>query len=100
MRSGGDAIEANGRCGKALGLEDTHASAYNLALARQLDLQVFGSRPATAVQCEMVRDYQLLYDEGVRLGDGTEEERAAAREFIEKWRAFHGQMARAQMGAE
>jgi hypothetical protein len=92
------AISANQRCVHALSLEDTHASAYNLALHRQLDLQVFGSRPATVVQCEIVRDYQLLYDEGVRLGDGTKEERAAAREFIERWRAFHGQIARAQMG--
>jgi pimeloyl-ACP methyl ester carboxylesterase len=92
------AITASARCERALGFEDTHRSAYELAMWRQLDKQVFGQGKLTVVQCKMVRDYQLLYDEGVRLGDGTEEERAAVRAFIEKWRAFHGQIARAQCG--
>jgi pimeloyl-ACP methyl ester carboxylesterase len=93
-----EAIQANGRCTHALSLEDTHRSAYQLSLHRQIDFQAFGDRPLTVVQCEMVADYQLLYDEGVRLGDGTEQEREEAREFIERWGALHGQIARAQTG--
>jgi pimeloyl-ACP methyl ester carboxylesterase len=90
------AIAASERCRHAQSLEDTHASAYALALHRQLDHGVFHPRPLTVVQCNMTRDYQMLYDEGVKLGDGSEEERAVARGFIEKWGCFHGQLARAQ----
>jgi hypothetical protein len=92
------AIAASTRCAHALSLEDTHASAYALSLHRQLDFQVLGHRPLTVVQCNTVRDFQMLYDEGVRLGDGSEEEREAARGFIERWGALHGQIARAQRG--
>jgi pimeloyl-ACP methyl ester carboxylesterase len=93
-----EAIQANGRCIHALSLEDTHRSAYQLSLHRQIDFQAFGDRPLTVVQCEVVSDYQLLYDEGVKLGDGTAEEREEARAFIERWGALHGQIARAQKG--
>jgi pimeloyl-ACP methyl ester carboxylesterase len=91
-----EAITANARCIHALSLEDTHQSAYQLSLYRQLDHHSFGNRPLTVVQCEMVSDYRLLYDEGVRLGDGTEQEREEARAFIERWGALHGQIARTQ----
>jgi hypothetical protein len=40
----GYAISASERCAHALSLEDTHASAYELALHRQLDFQTFGNR--------------------------------------------------------
>ncbi|EDU47613.1 conserved hypothetical protein [Pyrenophora tritici-repentis Pt-1C-BFP] len=92
------AIEATGRSSRALALEDTHASAHALALSRQIDNVAFGARPLTVVQCNIAGDYQVLYDEGVRLGGGTEEERGVAKKFIEGARVFHGQLARAQCG--
>ncbi|KAF1943583.1 hypothetical protein EJ02DRAFT_464923 [Clathrospora elynae] len=92
------AVAAEKRCTHALGLEDTHASAHALALHRQLDGKGFGQRPLTVVQCNMAADYQFLYDEVVKLGNGSEEERRAARNFIETWRLFHGQIASAQCG--
>ena len=38
----------------------------------------------------------MMYDEGVKLGDGTEEEREKARRFIQLFGMYHGQLARAQ----
>ena len=44
----------------------------------------------------MAGDFQRGYDEGVRLGDGTEEQREKARDFILMTRLYHDQIARAQ----
>lgn len=43
-------------------------------------------------------DYQVLYDAGIEIGDGTDEERQVVREFSEKSRMFHEQIERAQCG--
>lgn len=90
------ALAAQGRCSGAQKLEDTHASAHQLALHHQLDQQTFGGRPLSVVRCNMVMDYQTLYDAGVKNGDGTEDERKVARQFIETFDLFHEQIARAQ----
>ena len=41
-------------------------------------------------------DYQKMFDEGVRLGDGTDEERDKARKFILLFELYHDSLARAQ----
>ncbi|KAF1831405.1 alpha/beta-hydrolase [Decorospora gaudefroyi] len=92
------ALLACARCRQAQEYEDTHASAHNLSLHRQLDFKTLGSRPLTVVRCNIAADMQFLYDEGVRLGGGSELEREAARLFISKCRCFLGQIQRAQWG--
>ncbi|RMZ67469.1 alpha beta hydrolase [Pyrenophora seminiperda CCB06] len=90
------AIRTVERSSYALSLEDTHASAHELALHRQIDNAAFGTRPLTVVQCNIASDYQLMYDEGIKLGGGTKEEREVSRWFIERTRLYHRQVARAQ----
>lgn len=90
------ALEAQARCAEAARREDTHASAHQLALNYQLERQTLGTRPLSVVRLHAVQDFRLLYDEGVKNGDGTEDERRAVRGFIEKFGLFQGQMAKAQ----
>lgn len=90
------ALEAQTRCAEAARREDTHASAHQLALHYQLERQTLGTRPLSVVRMHAVQDFQMLYDAGVKNGDGTEEERRITREFIEKFGLFQDQMAKAQ----
>ncbi|OAL54122.1 alpha/beta-hydrolase, partial [Pyrenochaeta sp. DS3sAY3a] len=90
------ALEASGRCVHALSLEDTHESAHQLALRRQLDNQALGDTPLSVLRCNTERDFWMMYHAGVELGDGTQQERRAAREFMRDFGAFHEQVARAQ----
>lgn len=77
--------------------EDTHGSADRLARKRQFERGVYAGGDMVVVRCNSTRDYQTLYDEGVRLGGGTEEERRRATEFIRLWGMFNYQMIRAQI---
>ena len=43
------------------------------------------------------KGFQPLYDAGVAVGNGTEEERREARRFIETWRLFADTLAGAQL---
>lgn len=90
------AIGATERTAAALKLEDTHTSAHELALHHQFERQTLGDRPLLVLRFNMAMGCQMMYDEGVRLGDGTEEERLKARMFIETFGLFHSQIARAQ----
>ncbi|KAG9197525.1 hypothetical protein G6514_001481 [Epicoccum nigrum] len=90
------AMEAQMRTVKGLAREDTHASGRALALCEQLRLRTLGSRPLLVTRSNLAGDFQRRYDEGVRLGDGTEEEREKAREFILLTRLYQDQIARVQ----
>jgi pimeloyl-ACP methyl ester carboxylesterase len=90
------ALEAAGRCTDAIKREDTHGSAHQLASMLQIDKQAMGDRPLSVVRYNMAKDHQMLYDAGVKNGDGTEEERRVARHFIETWRLYDDQLGRAQ----
>ena len=90
------AIGAQGRTEKALKLEDTHASGHELALFEQFKHQTLGEKPLLVLRFNIAHDLQRSYDEGVRLGDGTREEREKARRFILLFRLYHDQLARAQ----
>lgn len=90
------AMDAQQRTAAALKLEDTHASAEELALCEQFKHQTLGEKPLLVLRFNMASDCQRMYDEGVRLGDGTEEEREKARRFILLLGLYQDQIARAQ----
>ncbi|KAF2828959.1 alpha/beta-hydrolase [Ophiobolus disseminans] len=92
------AAQAVPRCAEALKREDTHASAYRLAGELQTERVVMGDRPLSVVHLNMARDCRMMFDAGVALGDGTEEERSVAGEFIERFGLFQDMIARAQCG--
>jgi len=90
------ALDAQERSSDALKKEDTHASAHQLALRYQLDTSTLEGRPLSVIRYNATSDYQMLYDAGVEKGDGTEDERRKAKDFIQTFGLFHDQIARAQ----
>ncbi|KAF3004754.1 hypothetical protein E8E13_000620 [Curvularia kusanoi] len=90
------AMSAQARTMKAAALEDTHASGHALALCEQFKYQTLGDRALLVMRFNMASDFQRRFDEGVRLGDGTKEEREKAKKFILLTRLYHEQIARAQ----
>ena len=83
------AIDAAGRTReKVQGREDTHRSARELAEKRQLEEHVYDCGNLAVIRCNMARDYEVMYDEGVRLGGGTEEEEEGARRFIHDFKLY------------
>ncbi|OCT46101.1 alpha/beta hydrolase fold family protein [Cladophialophora carrionii] len=93
------AIEAGLRTATKLATkrQDTHASARSLAERRQFENHTYRSGNVVVIRCNSVRDYQRMYDEGVRLGGGTEEERRGATKFIEDCSLHTYTMVKAQV---
>lgn len=89
------ALEAVERCAEGVKRQDTHTSAHRLAHEFQIDNQVMGSKPLSVLRFHATHDYQVVYDAGVKLGNGTDEQRAAARAFIDKFGLYHEQLQRA-----
>jgi len=77
--------------------EDTHASGRLLAEKGQLDRRVMTDGSLVVVGTNMASDYKLLYDEGLKLGNGTKEERKLAKDFIETFGLYQKQIGRAQL---
>ncbi|KAF2155485.1 hypothetical protein K461DRAFT_319879 [Myriangium duriaei CBS 260.36] len=77
--------------------EDNHGSGRALAEERQLECHAFGQRPLSVVRLNMASDYKIVYDAGVKKGDGTSEEQARAREFIKEVSLYAHQISRAQL---
>ncbi len=90
-----EAVERTGPRGAKR--EDTHVSARALALKRQLERHAYRGGILSVVRCNSTMDYQRMYDEGVKLGAGTQEERRLARRFIEDWGLYNHEMVRAQL---
>ncbi|PSN62749.1 alpha/beta-hydrolase [Corynespora cassiicola Philippines] len=91
------ALAAQQRTAPAAQREDTHASAHQLAKLHQIERQAMGTRPLLVLRFNPARDFRLLYEEGVRLGGGTVEERERARGFVEEFGLFQDQVARGQV---
>ena len=94
-----NAIEASQRTAEkgTAKREDTHGSARVLAEKRQLERHVYAGGNLVVIRCHSAGDYQIMYDEGVRLGSGTKKEREGARRFINDWSVHNYVMAKAQV---
>lgn len=92
-----EAIGAIERSEQGANMEDVRTSGRMLAEKRQFERTVMGKWPLSVVRLNSVRDYQLLYEEGVRLGNGNEEEREGARRFVKRWGLFDEQLRGAQV---
>jgi pimeloyl-ACP methyl ester carboxylesterase len=56
-----------------------------LAEKKQYERQAMGSKPVSVIRCNSARDYWKIYEKGVDMGNGTEEERRAFRELLRTW---------------
>jgi hypothetical protein len=48
---------------------------------KHFEKKILGNLPISVIRTNTPRDFQRLYDAGVTLGNGTEEEREKSREF-------------------
>lgn len=81
-------IEAIARTELGSGAENTRGSGWALAVRKQFQKQALGRWPLSVIRCNFPRDWRIMYEEGVRMGNGTEAQRARARRFVEKWELF------------
>ena len=76
------------RTAPAATAEDNRGSGRALAEKRQYARCVMGDKPLSVIRCNMAHDYRVLYEAGVKAGNGTEAEREDARKFIETFDLF------------
>jgi hypothetical protein len=53
-----------------------------LAVKKHFKKKILGNRLISVIRADTLRDFQRLYDAGVTLGNGTEEEKEKSREFF------------------
>ncbi|KAH8811057.1 Alpha/Beta hydrolase protein [Xylogone sp. PMI_703] len=58
-----------------------------LAAKQQLQNQVMQNRPISVIHANTARDFQRMYEAGVKAGNGSEKDREEFREIIEFWKA-------------
>jgi hypothetical protein len=68
-----------------------------LAEKKQYERQAMAKKPVSIIRCESARDYQRLYEKGVEIGNGTEEERRAFRELLNMWDEVDKDLAEEQL---
>jgi pimeloyl-ACP methyl ester carboxylesterase len=89
--------EAIKRCSKAVGDEDPPASARKLATYQQFANQVLGSRPLSVIRCNIGLEYERVYNYAVKVGHGTEEQRKAAKSWIDRLALYDDQIRGCQL---
>ena len=90
-------IEAIVRTQPGSQAEDTRGSGRPLAAKRQFQYQALGQRPLSVVRCNFANDWRVMYEAGVKMGNGTEEQRARARRFVEKFELFDDDLRACQL---
>ncbi|KAF7155889.1 hypothetical protein CNMCM5623_008769 [Aspergillus felis] len=68
-----------------------------LAEKEQFKKQALGDRPLSLIGCNGLMDYRRLYEKAVEVGNGTEAQRAAFRELLEKWDGVGREMQEEQL---
>ena len=69
----------------------------SLARKNQYQSQPLGERPLSVISCRGVDDYRRIYEAGIRAGNGTEAQRVAFRDLLERWEAMNDEMQRDQL---
>ncbi|KAK6409045.1 hypothetical protein LTR95_018358, partial [Oleoguttula sp. CCFEE 5521] len=83
------AMEAVERTAKQIGKdEEIHRSAAILAWSQQCSRHALDPWPVSVVRCNMAKDFEMIYSEGVRRGQGTVQERMDAVDFLETFKTY------------
>ena len=56
-----------------------------LAAKNHFEQKILGDKPISVIRANTPRDFQRMYDAGVALGNGTEEERKLTRDFLARF---------------
>lgn len=92
------ALAGQANCAEGTSREDNHGSADRLAHEFQIERQALGERPLLVLRYHATKNYQVIYDEAVKGGHGTEEQRRKVREFLDRAALYHEQLERALLG--
>jgi hypothetical protein len=56
-----------------------------LGKKNQLNKKVLGSRPLSVISCQSFKDYEKVYEAGVKAGNGTPEQQQKIRQWLDRW---------------
>ena len=77
--------------------ENTRGSGRPLAAKKQFQKQALGRQPLSVIRCNFPNDWRIVYEAGVKMGNGTDEQQAGARKFVEKWELFDDDLRTCQL---
>ncbi|KAK5946470.1 hypothetical protein PMZ80_000613 [Knufia obscura] len=77
--------------------EATHESGRELARCRQIDKRAMGDKPLLVMCSDMAGDLRKLFEEGMKKGGGTRDERCEAEWWLESVELFSIQVQRVQL---
>nr|OQO10889.1 hypothetical protein B0A51_16696 [Rachicladosporium sp. CCFEE 5018] len=84
-----NAMEAVERTAKQIGKsEEIHRSAAVLAWSQQCSRHALDPWPVSVIRCNMAKDFRMIFDEGVKRGQGTVQEQMDAVDFLEMFRTY------------
>ncbi|PLN83892.1 Alpha/Beta hydrolase protein [Aspergillus taichungensis] len=69
----------------------------SLARKNQYQSQSLGERPLSVICCRGVDDYRRIYEAGIRAGNGTEPQRVAFHDLLERWETIGDELQRDQL---
>lgn len=56
-----------------------------LGAKEQYKNRALGDKPLSVIRCNSAREYERIYEHGVKVGNGTEEERNSFRHLLDRW---------------
>lgn len=92
-----DILQAIDRTEPGTTAEDKRSGARALAGQRQYERCIMGGKPLSVMRTRFAKDYWLIYEKGIKLGNGTDIEREDAKAYIEKWDLYDDEVRYAQM---
>ncbi|KAI1905968.1 hypothetical protein LOZ12_006417 [Ophidiomyces ophidiicola] len=63
----------------------------------QYKRKALGAKPLSVIRANSSRDYQRIYEKGIEAGNGTEEQREAFRQMLNKWEDVDREMKEEQL---
>ncbi|PYI12942.1 hypothetical protein BO99DRAFT_78382 [Aspergillus violaceofuscus CBS 115571] len=73
-------------------LENPRLSAKRLLREQQFARQVLGNAPLSVICADFTKDFRLIYEAGVQMGNGTSEEREQCTRFFEQGQLFNDEL--------
>ncbi|CEL05011.1 hypothetical protein ASPCAL06133 [Aspergillus calidoustus] len=69
-----------------------------LQAKEQVKSQALGDRPLVVIRAKGVRDYELIYEAGLKAGYGSPEQQKAFRELLDRWEGIDREVQEGQLG--
>ena len=68
-----------------------------LGAKEQYRKRALGDKPLSVIRCNSAREYERIYQKGVELGNGTEEQRNSFRRLLNQWEKFDREIKEEQL---